>query len=154
MSEQIIKQLINDDIQSLISFLANPLNLRLWTVHRDLYWHQGQCSEATFSENEVCITRIEVGIVENQTAGSANILFKWSRHAECIKQFKFDVEAKEPNKTEIKINLGHIADCQRVEQIKHLLTVEFTLLEAELNGVKADLQLEEISFLQHYHRSL
>ncbi len=134
--------IIKDSPSVLVDFLRDPFHLRLWTIHKNLYNHQGLCKEfrevsggASFS-----IIRTQVNCMDCEPT---QVIYTWSdMDHNPYKQFSFSITEQATNQTLISIQLP---DATKLKLIQ--LELEILKEFLETNKLK-QLTEDEIIFLQ------
>ena len=154
MSSTSLSTEISGSIEAVVAFFKEPTNLAQWTVHRDLYMFDSSCWESTTINGQLVFTKIEVTHEWLRPAEEASVDFGWYRNAQCIKQFRFNLQRGDAEKTTLSVSLSaHLPD-QIKHKIARLLTLEFQLLNAIFGHTPVSLSRSDAEFIQTYHLEL
>lgn len=137
----------------LIDFLKEPFNLRVWTVHRDLYEINGTCSECIIINNEAHFTEIKT-LLKSIDSENHTINFSWLQNNTIIKYFEFNITAVSECEVIISFVLPLINDNDKRKILIQLLNIEFDLLKQYLEKGKTTIEKNNAIFLQSYHTNL
>jgi len=154
MSERTVELVLDADQEALIQFLLDPMNLRLWTVHRDLYWLDGKCHEASSKDGHWLFTEIKTAAESAEPGATQAISFTWKKDETIIKRFVFQLHALPENRCRISTELPGNLPTERIATLRRLLAIEFALLEQQLSSKAQVITHEDACFLQNYHRDL
>lgn len=139
--------------RAVCTFMLEPLNLRLWTVHRDLYLIDGACWEATGPSDAIVYTQIRVA-TKAIGHNSDSVRFSWLQQNKSLKQFEFVVSDGPHSESTVTYEFAANIPEQKLQTLHRLLTIEFSQLDALLCGTHQNLTFEEAKHLQHYHHGL
>lgn len=144
----------HSNLSNLSAFFLNPMNLRLWTVHRDLYWISGRCFEATSQQSSLVFCEIKVEKINAENGERKILQFSWYLQDELVKKIEFSLESFSDKVTKVTVKLSPTMSESRTIKLKQLLSIEFKLLNAYLLNSPQQLSLNEATFLQTYHQEL
>ena len=132
----------------LLSFLADPLNLKDWTVHRDLYIREGKCFEANTLNGDIVFYEIVV-----KKRGS-KLSYSWFYKEQVLKTFHMEVFDLGFEKAKLIFYTDRAPEASRLSALEKLIAIEMVLLEGIVSDKKEDLSMEDAIFLQKYHNNL
>lgn len=144
---------IKTDKKEILAFLDNPFNLRLWTVHRDLYWIDNACQECIMQGKEAHFATIQSTIQTVQPA-LYKVQFSWLQDGQITKSFSFQLAILSHTQVCLSLQLPLIQDEERKNTLVRLIQIEFGLLKQLLEKSTTALPLSDAIFLQNYHNNL
>ena len=133
-------------------FLSDPLNLRLWTVHRNLYLMDDRCYEATSDGNATSFTEISTVISKTDSASSCN--FKWAKDDQIKKQFSLSISSVGHDRSAVAFAIPESMESSKKERLTKLIELEFRLLKNTLESNPITVSRSEADFMQSYHLEL
>jgi len=148
----LLKKTMSLSLEIIEDILSDPFNLRLWTVHRNLYQIDGNCFEAINRKGSISYYKIKVNR-EQLDLGSL-LLFSWWSDDDKIKEFELQLSKINIDKTLIEVVVSDKAESVKLEQLNRLLMIEMSLLENYLIGEKQLFTWEEANFMQNYYNNM
>ena len=136
-----------------IDYLKEPFNLRLWTVHRDLYCIKDKCYEAISIDGQVQFAEIRCQIMPKHE-GMHIVTFSWYRNGEITKRFGFQVIEDSPAEITLKVDIPDTIPKERRNTMITVINIELGILKQLLENSAYTINEADASILQSYHEKL
>lgn len=139
--------------QEVIKFLNDPFNLRLWTVHRDLYCIGDGCNEAIFRDGKIQFAEIQSSI-EAVKRGIYMVNFSWFKDNIKTKSFGFQIIETADSRVNLKLEIPNTLPVEKQNKMIPVINIELGLLKQLLEKSTYIISEADAVLLQAYHENL